>query len=126
MYTTLSTQPVTLNLHHYSVLANESSLHPSLAAFFRPLATNTVDGVEFVSLMEGRQLPFYASQFHGEKNAFEWVSPNPKPSPAVHTHRRGVGGLKGSTVCWGRGCFHSRLAVHTHRRGVPREASGLI
>ena len=92
MVTTLATKPVTLNLHHYSVLANEvnhclclvfplyfasetepflavlqSKLHPALATFFDVVATNTVDGVSFVSLMEGRELPFYASQFHPEK-----------------------------------------------------------
>jgi gamma-glutamyl hydrolase len=70
--TTLATKPVTVNLHHSSLLANESAQHPSLAAYFKVVATNTVDGVEFVSLMEGRTLPWYASQFHGEKNAFEW------------------------------------------------------
>ena len=43
-----------------------------IAAYFKVVATNTVEGVEFVSLMEGRTLPFFASQFHGEKNAFEW------------------------------------------------------
>ena len=69
---TLTSKPVTLNLHHYSLLANESRLHPNISATFRTIATNTVDGVEFVSMLEGRELPFYASQFHPEKNAFEW------------------------------------------------------
>ena len=54
------------------MLANESKLHPGLASFFNVVATNTVDDVSFVTLVEGRELPFYASQFHPEKNAFEW------------------------------------------------------
>lgn len=69
---TLASKPVTLNLHHYSLLANESKLHPSIDSYFRVIATNTVNDNTFVSLMEGKRLPFYASQFHGEKNAFEW------------------------------------------------------
>lgn len=88
--TTLGTEAVTLNLHHYSLLANESKLHPSIASFWRVLATNTVEGgPEFVSLMEGRELPFYASQFHGEKNAFEfdqsWESDSRINPDTVHS-----------------------------------------
>ena len=69
---TLGHAPITLNLHHYSVLANATTLHPALATIFRVVATNTVGGDTFISLMEGQTLPWYASQFHPEKNAFEW------------------------------------------------------
>ena len=48
---TLTSKPVTLNLHHYSLLANESRLHPNISSVFRTIATNTVDGVEFVSML---------------------------------------------------------------------------
>ena len=58
----LQAKALTINLHHYSLLTNESRLHAGLSSFFRNVATNTVDGVEFISLMEGRELPFYASQ----------------------------------------------------------------
>ena len=55
------------------VPAVDIRLLAGLSSFFRNnVATNTVDRVEFISLMEGRELPFYASQFHPEKNAFEW------------------------------------------------------
>lgn len=84
---TLTTAPVTMNLHHYSVLVNESRLHPQLASFWRYIATNSVDGgAEFVSLMEGKTHPFYASQFHPEKNAGEFDQPwenYPRIDPAV-------------------------------------------
>ncbi len=44
-------------------------------SFWRLLATNVADdGVEFVSLMEARDFPVWASQFHPEKNAFEWTT----------------------------------------------------
>ena len=55
---TLTNTPVTLNLHHYSVLAN-ASLHPIMQKFWNVLATNVavdVDGTvtqEFLSLIEG-------------------------------------------------------------------------
>lgn len=69
----LENDPITVNLHHYSVLANESKLHPRMATTFTPLATNKDrNGVEFVSMMEGITLPFYGTQFHPEKNAYEW------------------------------------------------------
>jgi len=71
---TLTGQGVTLNLHHYSVVAaNLSHRHPHVTDFFEVIATSADRlGVEFLTLMEGKQLPFYGSQFHPEKNAFEW------------------------------------------------------
>jgi gamma-glutamyl hydrolase len=71
---TLSKHKVTINLHSLGALAADMTRSGSAeAAFYRVLATNTNSaGSEFVSLMEGRAYPFYTSQFHGEKNAFEW------------------------------------------------------
>ena len=45
-------------------------------SFWETLATNVDDaGVEFVSLMEAKgAAPVWASQFHPEKNAFEWTT----------------------------------------------------
>jgi len=83
---TLTTQPVTLNLHHYSVLLNETKIHPTIAKNLNVLATSTVLGVEFATLLEYTSLPFYGSQFHPEKNAFEWSQPweqSPKVQPRV-------------------------------------------
>ena len=59
------------NLHHYSVLKATVDSQPAMAAFWNILATNAVDGgPEFVSLYEGKTLPFYGAQFHAEKNAY--------------------------------------------------------
>jgi len=30
-------------------------------------------GIEFISTIEGKSMPFYATQWHPEKNAFEWT-----------------------------------------------------
>ena len=44
-----------------------------MSSFWNVLATNSVEsGPEFLSLYEGKTLPFYGSQFHGEKNAYEF------------------------------------------------------
>jgi gamma-glutamyl hydrolase len=70
----LSTQPVTINLHHYGAhAATVEQAGSALHAFFEVVATN-VDGAgtEFVSLVQSRAYPFYGAQFHPEKNAFEW------------------------------------------------------
>lgn len=69
---TLTTAPVTLNLHHYSVLANKS-LHPRMQSFFDVLATNVIEGgPEILTLVEAKNVPFYGAQFHAEKNAYEF------------------------------------------------------
>ena len=45
-------------------------------SFWEILSTNEDDdGLEFVSLMEAKGgLPIWGSQFHPEKNAFEWTT----------------------------------------------------
>ena len=40
---------------------------------FTVVSTNTYHGVHFVSTMEHKKYPLYASQWHPEKNQFEWV-----------------------------------------------------
>jgi gamma-glutamyl hydrolase len=70
----LSTLPITVNLHSYGIYTSVvegkgSKLHD----YFSVVASNTdADGTKFVSLIEARDFPFYGSQFHGEKNSFEW------------------------------------------------------
>ena len=31
------------------------------------------EGTEFISAMEAKEFPFFATQFHPEKNSFEWA-----------------------------------------------------
>ena len=54
--------------------------------FWRPLSTNIdEDGLEFISTLEAKTYPFYATQFHPEKNTFEWA---PKYPGIPHTKYR--------------------------------------
>merc|ERR1712096_334816 len=63
---------MTANLHAAGVPPSAMRLDPKLRKFWRILATNLDrSGKEFVSLAESTELPFFASQFHPEKNSYE-------------------------------------------------------
>ena len=69
-----SNEKVAVNFHRYCITPTTMSKEP-MKEFWTPLATNhDGNGTEFVSLMEGKKYPFYGSQFHPEKNPFEWTS----------------------------------------------------
>ena len=70
----LSTNPTTMNNHKYSLLSSKFEANPKLKSFFRLLSTNKDrNGLEFVSTIEGIHYPMFATQWHPEKNAFEWT-----------------------------------------------------
>jgi hypothetical protein len=49
-----------------------------MADFWSLLSVNhDLEGQEFVSTLEARDYPFFASQFHPEKNMFEWSPTHP-------------------------------------------------
>lgn len=64
----------TINLHHFSVPTSVIERPGSHAhAFFEVVGTNVdQNGVEFTSIIEARRYPFYSTQFHPEKNAYEF------------------------------------------------------
>jgi len=69
----LSTEGLTYNYHESCVTPTTFSKTRALADMFRVLShNNDVDGKTFVSTMEGRDFPIYATQWHPEKNSFEW------------------------------------------------------
>lgn len=71
----LGTQDVTMNNHMYSLTPASFAASPLLVDFFNVLSTNfDRDGIEFVSTMEGKVMPFYATQWHPEKPIYEWLS----------------------------------------------------
>jgi len=71
----LSSLNVTMNNHAWGVSPFGFSSRPALADVFDVLATDLDrKGVEFVSLIQGKDVPIYASQFHPEKPQFEWWS----------------------------------------------------
>ena len=51
--------------------------------FWSILGTSTdSSGLEFIAALESRNFPFFATQFHPEKSAYEWA---PKKSTIPHT-----------------------------------------
>lgn len=70
----LVSEPVTQNNHEFSLLVKDYMANHKLKNFYKVLATNHGrDRREFVSLIESYKYPFYASQWHPEKNAFMWT-----------------------------------------------------
>ena len=71
-----STQNVTMNNHHFGISPESFRQSPDLTAMFRITSTNTDrKGRPFVSTIEPIHPdlhPFYGTQYHPEKNAFEY------------------------------------------------------
>jgi len=76
VFDTFQTKNVTMNLHHDGVPPVFFQTNPNLRSFYHLLSTNTDrKGNPFGSSYEGRIFPIYATQFHPERNAFEWDLP---------------------------------------------------
>ena len=70
----LNTNPTTMNNHKYSLLFSKFQTNPKLKSFFKVLSTSKDrNGLDFVSTMEGIRYPMFATQWHPEKNSFEWT-----------------------------------------------------
>lgn len=70
---TLADQAIAFNSHEHGLLLSEYETNATLNEFFDLLSINeTPDGVEFVSTIEAKDYPFYGTQWHPEKNNFEW------------------------------------------------------
>lgn len=82
----LSTQPLTENSHKWSVTMETLNTDEELKNFYKVLSTNTDGHVEFISTMEAYDYPIYGTQWHPEKNPFEWTkSYIPHSRSAVRT-----------------------------------------
>lgn len=69
----LASEPVTPNFHQYCVTEKNFSTY-GLDREWRVMSTNQDwNGLEFISTIEHKVLPFYGIQFHPEKNIYEWV-----------------------------------------------------
>ncbi|XP_041474547.1 gamma-glutamyl hydrolase A-like [Lytechinus variegatus] len=70
---TLSTVNSTLNSHNMALTPTNFTRFTALSSFFQVLSTNVdLNGVRFISTVEAYDYPFYGTQWHPEKNAFEW------------------------------------------------------
>jgi gamma-glutamyl hydrolase len=75
LYQAVQSEPLIYNAHSFCI-STEKIVNPSgpLHKNFKLLAVNwDVNGQEYIALVEHRNLPIYASQFHPEKSAFEWT-----------------------------------------------------
>ena len=73
--TFLSTVPSTANFHDWSVTVKSFNDNKNMTNFYNILSTSVDrNGIEFVSTMEGKHYPFFSTQWHPEKNSFEWNS----------------------------------------------------
>lgn len=85
--------PVTMNNHQCGVPPGDFERNSALRSTFRVLSTNADrTGRSFVSMVEGIDLPVWATQFHPEKNIFEQgvELPSGAPYEAVSHSRAAV------------------------------------
>jgi len=69
----LAESNVTANFHRWCVSPQTYQSNELLKNFWNVIATNHDDnGTEFISLFESKNYPIWGSQFHPEKNNFEW------------------------------------------------------
>ncbi|XP_078136573.1 gamma-glutamyl hydrolase isoform X2 [Sander vitreus] len=79
----LANEPLTENSHKWSLAVLTLNTNEELKKFYKVLSTNTDGKTEFVSTMEAYDYPIYGSQWHPEKNAFEWGRPYIPHSPSA-------------------------------------------
>jgi len=73
IYDILANENVTMNWHHWGISPDLYKTDSKLASFYDILSTNVdINGKPFVSSIEGKNTPFYATQFHPEWSIFEW------------------------------------------------------
>ena len=66
-------QNVTMNNHHYGMWTEHFQQVDSLTEFYDLLSTNEDrNGDSFISTIEAKKYPIFGSQWHPEKNLYEW------------------------------------------------------
>ena len=84
----LSEQNVTINFHNWCLTPDNFTKLETLTDFWSVLSTNyDENGIQFISMMEAKHYPFWAVQYHPEKNMFEWTEKYqniPHTQDAVH------------------------------------------
>ncbi|XP_008290933.1 gamma-glutamyl hydrolase [Stegastes partitus] len=79
----LASEPLTENSHQWSLATSTYNTNEDLRKFYKVLSTNTDGKIEFVSTVEAYDYPIYGTQWHPEKNAFEWSRPYIPHSPSA-------------------------------------------
>jgi len=76
----MQTQKTTYNWHEFGVTKDVFLGNKKLSRFFDILGTSVdKNGKQFIAMLEARNLPIYATQFHPEKSLFEWWGPSHIP-----------------------------------------------
>jgi gamma-glutamyl hydrolase len=69
----LGGENVTMNNHHYGIWTEHFESTDALSGFFDVLSVNSDrNGDQFVSTIEAKKYPIFGTQWHPEKNGFEW------------------------------------------------------
>jgi len=69
----LENETTTSNFHDYCMRPENFTGDPVLSTFYRMLTISTdLDDKKFVSTIESRRYPIFGTQWHPEKNGFEW------------------------------------------------------
>jgi len=70
----ITKQKVTYNYHEFGITPKHFNNLPALVDFFNVLSTNEdLKGTPFISTIEAKKYPIYATQWHPEIAIFEWV-----------------------------------------------------
>eukprot|EP00730_Choanoeca_flexa_P013843 TRINITY_DN5784_c0_g1_i2.p1 TRINITY_DN5784_c0_g1~~TRINITY_DN5784_c0_g1_i2.p1 ORF type:complete len:307 (+),score=84.73 TRINITY_DN5784_c0_g1_i2:1-921(+) len=73
IYQAMQTENLTMNYHQQGVPSTTVTSNDKLDNFFTILSTNVDQaGKEFVSTFEGKHYPVYGTQWHPEKNTYEF------------------------------------------------------
>lgn len=86
IYNILGKENVTMNNHHYGIWTDHFQSDDTLSSFFDMLSTNVDrNGDSFVSTIESFDYPIFGTQWHPEKNIFEWSEESDGvPSEAIN------------------------------------------
>ncbi|KXZ51986.1 hypothetical protein GPECTOR_10g1008 [Gonium pectorale] len=72
--TDLQNKPIAMENHMNGLSMSAFLENPALGRFWRVVSLSLdKSGVAYISTLEGRAYPFTATQWHPEKNAFEWT-----------------------------------------------------
>eukprot|EP01031_Cornospumella_fuschlensis_P038047 gene38047-46228_t len=81
----LATENVTMNNHHYGIWTDHFYQTTALTGMFNVLSTNNDrKGSNFISTIEAKKYPIYGSQWHPEKNNFEFGKTDGIPNEAIN------------------------------------------
>ena len=70
--------------HTWAVLKTTFDNSAALKGFWKLISTSvTPDGTQFVSTVEAKDYPIYGTQYHPEKNSYEWRIPSLKTYVSV-------------------------------------------